>query len=80
LTNAAFILALALGAVILIGMLWVSNTASYHLSIRKRYRKAAFSLSPDNPTFMDDDEEPELDLGDVTEFMEPARRARERVG
>ena len=58
-TDAAFILALTLGAAVLSGMLWVSHAASFRLSIRQRYRRAA--LHPSGPDF---EEEPELDLGD----------------
>lgn len=70
-TDAAFIFALVLGAATLIGMLWVANTAAFRLSIRERHRKAALANASGGHGFMDDDEEPELDL--------PAVEARSRI-
>lgn len=61
-TDTAFIFALTLGAVVLVGMLWVSHAASTRLSYRLKQRAYASSHSDNEPDLFDvtDDQSAEL--------------------
>ena len=72
-TDPAFIFALALGVMVLLGMLWISRSASARLSERQQQRAYAGPLSSED----------EPDLFDVTDEeggLRASREIRKRVG
>lgn len=84
-TNSAFTLALVLGVALLVGMVWIANTASFRVSVRHRHFRAARAHAAEGDWgFMQNEDEPELDLGDVgTESRHTAQeslsKAKERA-